>query len=104
MTITQAQEEAALEFLKRHAVLYDRSLKEYKDTSKRDSLWQKLADRLHTETNPITKEDIKKWFESQRTVFGKCTRLQSGQAAPGEEAVGGHPIQLPHWTHSQAAK
>ena len=82
VTITQAQEEAAVEFLKRHKVLYDRSLKEYKDTSKRDRLWQKLADRLDTKTHPITKEDIKKWFESQRTVFGKCTRLQSGQAAP----------------------
>ena len=82
VTITQAQEEAALEFLKIHTVLYDRSKKEYKDTAKRDTLWQKLADRLDTKANPITKVDIKKWFESQRTVYGKCTRLQSGQAAP----------------------
>ena len=95
VTMTQNQEEAAVEFLKRHEVLYNRGLKEYKDTDKRDKLWAKLASKLSTKDNKITKEDIKKWFESQRTVYGKCTQVKSGQAARHsirEKTVGGDPV------------
>ena len=81
VTISEEQEAAALEFLKEHTLLYDRSLKEYKDVSRREKLWEELADQLSTDRNPIKRDDIKKWFESQRTIFGKCTKLVSGQAA-----------------------
>jgi len=80
VAITEAQEATALDFLKSHPVLYDRSMKEYKDVPLKENMWEELADRLTTKRNPIKTDDIKKWFESQRTIYGKSTKMVAGQS------------------------
>ena len=64
-----------VEYLKENPILYNRKLKEYKDKTKRDACWGIMAERLG-----ISTEDIKKWFQSMRTVYGKVTITKSGQA------------------------
>ena len=59
VAITEAQEATALDFLKSHPVLYDRSMKEYKDVPLKENMWEELADRLTTKRNPIKTDDIK---------------------------------------------
>ena len=90
VTISEEQEAAALEFLKNHPLLYDRSMKEYKEVSRREKLWEELADQVTTKRNPIKREDIKKWFESQRTIYGKSTKLTAFRP----EEVGCHRVWL----------
>ena len=80
VTISEAQEAAALDFLKSNPLLYDRSMKEYKDVARREMLWEELANQVTTKRHPIKTEDIKKWFESQRTIYGKSTKLVAGQS------------------------
>ena len=80
VAITEAQEATALDFLKSHPVLYDRSMKEYKDVPLKENMWEELADKLTTKRNPIKTDDIKKWFESQRTIYGKSTKMVAGQS------------------------
>ena len=80
VAISEAQEAAALDFLKSHPVLYDRSVKEYKDVPFKEKIWEELADKLTTKRNPINTDDIKKWFESQRTIYGKSTKMVAGQS------------------------
>ena len=75
MTLTEQQEQAVVEYLKENPILYNRKLKEYKDKSKRDACWEVMAERIG-----ISTEDIKKWFQSMRTVYGKVTTTKSGQA------------------------
>ena len=80
VAMTEAQEAAALDFLKRHPVLYDRTLKEYKDAPFKEHMWEELAGQLTTKRNPIKTDDIKKWFESQRTIYGKSTKFVAGKS------------------------
>ena len=79
VTLNDEQEELAVDFIKNHELLYNRKLRDYKDTAKRDRVWQELATQLGLDA-----KDVKQWFESQRTVYGKCTKTKSGQAATGE--------------------
>ena len=44
VAISEAQEAAALDFLKSHPVLYDQSVKEYKDVPFKEKIWEELAD------------------------------------------------------------
>ena len=80
VAMTEPQEAAALDFLKSHPVLYDRTLKEYKDAPFKETMWEELAAQLSTKRNPVKTDDIKKWFESQRTIYGKSTKLVAGQS------------------------
>ena len=80
VTISDAQEAAALDFLKSNPVLYDRSMREYKDVPTREKLWEQLANQLNTKRYPMQTDDIKKWFESQRTIYGKSSRMMAGQS------------------------
>jgi len=80
VTISEAQEAAALDFLKSNPVLYDRSMREYKDVPTREKLWEELANQLTSKRYPIKTDDIKKWFESQRTIYGKSTKMVAGQS------------------------
>ena len=75
VTLTEEQEQAVVEYLKENPILYNRKLKEYKDKTKRDACWRIMAERIG-----ISTDDIKKWFQSMRTVYGKVTITKSGQA------------------------
>ena len=65
-TFTDSQETAIVEFVKEHPELYDKEHARF---------WAEISAELKLQ--PF---DVRRWFESQRTRYGKLSKLQSGQA------------------------
>ena len=73
-TFTESQETAIVEFVK-HPELYDKEHACFHDRQKKEALWAEISTELKLQ--PF---DVRRWFESQRTCYGKLSTLQSGQA------------------------
>ena len=58
-------------------ILYNKRLMDYKDRSKREAVWDKIC-----EENNLDRDACQRWFQSQRTLFGKVTHMKSGQGEP----------------------
>ena len=65
-----------VDFLRDNEILYNKRLMNYKDRSKREAIWDKFCE------NNFDKDSCQRWFQSQRTVFGKVTHMKSGQGEP----------------------
>ena len=74
-TFTDSQETAIVEFVKEHPELYDKEHARFHDRQKKETLWAEMSAELKLQ--PF---DVRRWFESQRTHYGKLSKLQSGQA------------------------
>ena len=74
-TFTDSQETAIVEFVKEHPELYDKEHACFHDRQKKEALWAEISAELKLQ--PF---DVRRWFESQRTHYGKLSKLQSGQA------------------------
>ena len=74
-TFTDSQEVSIVEFVKQHPELYDKEHPRFHDRTRRETLWSEIAAELKLQ--PL---DVRRWFESQRTRYGKLSKLQSGQA------------------------
>ena len=61
-----------VDFLHDNEILYNKRLKDYKDRSKREAVWDKFCDEHN-----LDKDACQKWFQSQRTLFGKVTHMKS---------------------------
>ena len=64
--LSDSDKEAIVEFVKQHKELYDKINDSFKDKQKKERLWEQLA---ATRNLPI--KTVKKWFETQRTRYGK---------------------------------
>ena len=74
-TFTDSQEISIVEFVKQHPELYDKEHPCFHDRTRREALWAEISAELKLQ--PF---DVRRWFESQRTSYGKLSKLQSGQA------------------------
>ena len=74
-TFTDSQETAIVEFVKEHPELYNKEHACFHDRQKKEALWAEISAELKLQ--PF---DVRRWFESQRTRYGKLSKLQSGQA------------------------
>ena len=74
-TFTDSQENAIVEFVKEHPELYDKEHGRFHDRHRKEALWAEISAELKLQ--PF---DVRRWFESQRTRYGKLSKLQSGQA------------------------
>ena len=74
-TFTDSQEISIVEFVKQHSELYDKEHPRFHDRTRREALWAEISAELNLQ--PF---DVRRWFESQRTRYGKLSKLQSGQA------------------------
>ena len=74
-TFTDSQETAIVELVKEHPELYDKEHARFHDRQKKEALWAEISAELKLQ--PF---DVRRWFESQRTHYGKLSKLQSGQA------------------------
>ena len=74
-TFTDSQEISIVEFVKLHPELYDKEHPRFHDRTRREALWAEISAELKLQ--PF---DVRRWFESQRTRYGKLSKLQSGQA------------------------
>ena len=74
-TFTDSQETAIVEFVKEHPELYNKEHGRFHDRQKKEALWAEISAELNFQ--PF---DVRRWFESQRTRYGKLSKQQSGQA------------------------
>ena len=74
-TFTDSQEVSIVEFVKLHPELYDKEHSRFHNRNRREALWAEISAELKLQ--PF---DVRCWFESQRTRYGKLSKLQSGQA------------------------
>ena len=74
-TFTDSQEISIVEFVKQHPEPYDKEHPLFHDRTRREALWAEISEELKLQ--PF---DVRRWFESQRTRYGKLSKLQSGQA------------------------
>ena len=74
-TFTDSQETAIVEFVKEHPELYDKEHARFHDRQMKEALWAEISAELKLQ--PL---DVRRRFKSQRTRYGKLSKLQSGQA------------------------
>ena len=74
-TFTDSQENAIVEFVKELPELYDKEHGRFHDRQRKEAFWPEISEELKLQ--PF---DVRRWFESQRTRYGKLSKLQSGQA------------------------
>ena len=74
-TFTDSEEVSIVEFVKLHPELYDKEHSRFHDRNRREALWAEISAELK-----LQQFDVRRWFESQRTRYGKLSKLQSGQA------------------------
>ena len=61
--------------MKEHPELYDKEHGRFHDRHRKEALWAEIS--AEVKLQPF---DVRRWFESQRTRYGKLSKLQSGQA------------------------
>ena len=69
-TFTDSQEISIVEFLKQHPELYDKEHARFHDRNRREALWAEISAELKLQ--PF---DVRHWFESQQTRYGKLSKL-----------------------------
>ena len=61
--------------MKDHPEVYDKKHARFHDRESREAVWSEISAELKLQLF-----DVRRWFESQRTHYGKLSKLQSGQA------------------------
>ena len=74
-TFTDSQENAIVEFVKDHPELYDKEHGCFHDRHRKEALWAEISAELKLQ--PF---DVRRWFEPQRTHYGKLSKQQPDQA------------------------
>ena len=77
VVFSDENEQKLMHFLHDNEILYNKRLKNYKDRSKREAVWDKFCDEHN-----LDKDACQKWFQSQRTPFGKVTHMKSVLGGP----------------------
>ena len=66
---TDKEEDAIIEFLQNHPEIYNKEHERYADKYHKEALWVEIATELKLDAN-----DVKRWYTSKRTTFGKVSR------------------------------
>ena len=74
-TFTDSHEIAIVEFVQEHPEMYNKEHGRFHDRHRKEALWAEISAELKLQ--PF---DVRRWFESQITRYGKLPKLQSGQA------------------------
>ena len=76
-TLSDEEEESMVEWLRAHPEMYNKKMKAYKDSHKKEALWRKKAEDLGKDV-----EVLRVWYRSLRTRLGRLLKTKSGQADP----------------------
>ena len=79
-TFTDSQEIAIVEFVKEHPEMYDKEHGRFHDRHRKEALWAEISAELKLQ--PF---DVRRWFESQRTHYGKLSKLQVWPSSKGDD-------------------
>ena len=71
--LTPEEEEAMVDWLREHPLLFNKNLSAYNDKGKKEALWAEQARILDKEVGLLTV-----WYRSIRTRYGKLAKLKSG--------------------------
>ena len=74
--LTDEQEEQAVEFIRQHEEMYDRVNSMYHNRDRKDRLWDECSALIG-----VPKKEIQRWYDSQRSRYGRFKSGKSGQAA-----------------------
>ena len=69
-TFTDSQENAIVEFVEEHPELYNKQHGHFHDRQRKEAFWAEISAELKLQ--PF---DVRRWFESQRTRYGKLSKL-----------------------------
>ena len=72
---TDSQQTAIIKFVKAYPEPYVKENERFHDRHRKEAMWSEIAEELN-----LTPIDVKRWFESQRTRYGKLSKQQSGQS------------------------
>ena len=89
--MSDSDEEAIMEFVKQHEELYDKTDDSFKDKQKKERLWEQLS-----ATRNLPVKTVKKWFDTQRTKYGKLTQDKQLRRAQNDRP--GIPVVQPTQT------
>ena len=67
--LNEEEEEAMVEFLTDHELLYNKKLQDYRDKNKKQALWDEIAAKLGKDVKLL-----QTWYESVRTRYGKILK------------------------------
>ncbi|MED6292622.1 hypothetical protein CHARACLAT_002232 [Characodon lateralis] len=76
--LTEEEEESMVEWLKTNPVLYNRKLKNYKDTNRKEALWREMAGQMGQDILIL-----KTWYSSLRTRYGRLKKLCAEKQSSG---------------------
>ena len=65
-----------VEFMRDYELLLNKRLMDYKDQNNIEALWDKSCSE-----NKMDQTACKRWFHSQRTMYGKITHIKLGHGA-----------------------
>ena len=71
-TFTDSQETTIVEFVKEHPELCNKEHTRFHNRQKKEPLLAEISAELK-----LPPFDVRRWFESQRTLYGKLSKLQS---------------------------
>ena len=77
VVFSDENEQKLVDLLRDNEILYKKRLKNYKDMSKREAVLDKFC-----EEHNLDKDACQKWFQSQRTLFGKVAHMKSVLGGP----------------------
>ena len=80
---------AIVEFVKEHPKLKDKKHGRFHDRHRKEAFWAEISAKVKLQLF-----DVRRWFELQRTRYGKLSKLQSGTPSTkgdGQETVLGLP-------------
>ncbi|KAM9322195.1 uncharacterized protein KZ484_020419 [Pholidichthys leucotaenia] len=75
-TLTEAEEDIMLEWLREHPEIYNKKLKDYKNMPKKVALWEEKAFEMGK-----TVDYLQLWYRSMRTRMSRLLRTKSGQGS-----------------------
>ncbi|MEQ2206192.1 hypothetical protein XENOCAPTIV_025272 [Xenoophorus captivus] len=76
--LTEEEEESMVEWLKTNPILYNRKLKNYKDTNRKEALWREMAGQMGQDILIL-----KTWYTSLRTRYGRLKKLCAEKQSSG---------------------
>lgn len=83
LKLNSEQSDTIFEFVEAREELFAKSHPKFMDTAHKLKLWEEIASILKItdfDGGLATGDRIKTWFQSQRSVYGRCTKVVSGQA------------------------